>query len=107
MPERTLHLGDPYHCQCRKSARLLSEALGRPVEVAFQSRFGRATWLDPATDALLERLGRAGQSVAVLSPGFSADYLEPPQSLAIRGNAHFESHSARDLSLLPHLNSSH
>ena len=53
MPQRTLELGDPYHCHCQKTARLLGEALGRPVDVAFQSRFGRAKWLEPATDATL------------------------------------------------------
>ena len=106
MPERTLHLGDPYHCQCRKSARLLSEALGRPVEVAFQSRFGRAKWLEPATDAALERLGRDGKSVAVLAPGFSADCLETLEELAIRGKAQFEAAGGRDFAYLPCLNAS-
>jgi ferrochelatase len=62
MPERTLHLGDPYYCQCRKTARLLGEALAADfprlrIEVSFQSRFGRARWLEPATDATLPRRG--------------------------------------------------
>ena len=48
-----MHLGDPYHCHCQKTARLLSEALGREVDVTFQSQFGRAQWLEPATDATL------------------------------------------------------
>ena len=91
MPERTLHLGDPYHCQCRKTARLLSEALGRPVETAFQSRFGRAKWLEPATDTVLTRLGREGKSVAIFAPGFAADCLETLEELAIRGKEQFES----------------
>ena len=90
MPERTLHLGDPYHCQCRKTARLLAEALGRPVDVAFQSRFGRAKWLEPATDTRLEQLGREGRSVAILAPGFAADCLETREELAIRGKEQFE-----------------
>ncbi|WOF43841.1 ferrochelatase [Sphingopyxis indica] len=106
MPERTLRLGDPYHCQCRKSARLLSEALGRPVEVAFQSRFGRTKWLEPATDALLERLGREGKSVAVLAPGFSADCLETLEELAIRGKEQFEAAGGRNFAYLPCLNAS-
>ncbi|OHD07089.1 ferrochelatase [Sphingopyxis sp. RIFCSPHIGHO2_12_FULL_65_19] len=89
MPERTLHLGDPYHCQCQKTARLLSEALGRPVDVAFQSRFGRAKWLEPATDTRLEQLGREGRSVAILAPGFAADCLETREELAIRGKEQF------------------
>ncbi|RYD40021.1 MAG: ferrochelatase, partial [Sphingomonadales bacterium] len=104
MPERTLHLGDPYHCQCRKTARLLSEALGRPVEVSFQSRFGRAKWLEPATDTRLEQLGREGRSIAVLAPGFSADCLETLEELAIRGKEQFEEAGGRRFAYLPCLN---
>ena len=104
MPERTLHLGDPYHCQCVKSARLLSEAIGRPVEIAFQSRFGRAKWLEPATDALLERLGREGRRVAIFAPGFSADCLETLEELAIRGKEQFEAAGGRDFAYLGCLN---
>lgn len=104
MPERTLHLGDPYHCQCLKTARLLSEALGRPVEVAFQSRFGRAKWLEPATDARLEQLGREGRSVAIFAPGFSADCLETLEELAIRGKQQFEGAGGKQFAYLPCLN---
>lgn len=104
MPERTLHLGDPYHCQCRKTARLLSDALGRPVEVSFQSRFGRAKWLEPATDTRLEQLGREGRSIAVLAPGFSADCLETLEELAIRGKEQFEEAGGRRFAYLPCLN---
>ena len=66
MPQRTLELGDPYHCHCQKTARLLGEALGRPVDIAFQSRFGRAKWLEPATDAVLTAY--PGQGVTSASP---------------------------------------
>ncbi|GGJ34385.1 ferrochelatase [Sphingopyxis bauzanensis] len=104
MPERTLHLGDPYHCQCRKTARLLSEAMGRPIEVAFQSRFGRAKWLEPATDTQLETFGRAGQSVAIFAPGFSADCLETLEELAIRGKEQFEAAGGGRFAYLPCLN---
>ena len=104
MPERTLHLGDPYHCQCRKTARLLSEAMGRPIEVAFQSRFGRAKWLEPATDTQLEAFGEAGQSVAIFAPGFSADCLETREELAIRGKEQFEAASGGRFAYLPCLN---
>jgi protoporphyrin/coproporphyrin ferrochelatase len=104
MPERTLHLGDPYHCQCRKTARLLSEAMGRPIEVAFQSRFGRAKWLEPATDTRLEALGKAGQSVAIFAPGFSADCLETLEELAIRGKEQFAAAGGERLAYLPCLN---
>ena len=104
MPERTLQLGDPYHCQCRKTARLLSERLGRPVEVAFQSRFGRAKWLEPATDSQLEALGKAGKSVAVFAPGFAADCLETLEELAIRGKRQFVEAGGRNFAYLPCLN---
>jgi len=104
MPERTLHLGDPYHCQCRKTARLLAEALGRPVEVSFQSRFGRAKWLEPATDTRLEQLGREGRSVAIFAPGFAADCLETLEELAIRGERQFEDAGGRHFAYLPCLN---
>ncbi|WP_339528066.1 ferrochelatase, partial [Pseudomonas sp. EL_65y_Pfl2_R96] len=60
MPQRTLELGDPYHCHCQKTARLLGERLGRPMTVTFQSRFGRAKWLEPATDATLDALPAKG-----------------------------------------------
>ncbi|AQA00140.1 ferrochelatase [Sphingopyxis sp. QXT-31] len=106
MPERTLHLGDPYHCQCRKTARLLSEALGRPVEVAFQSRFGRAKWLEPATDAVLERLGSEGKKVAIFAPGFAADCLETLEELAIRGKEQYEAAGGTDFAYIPCLNDS-
>ena len=68
MPQRTLELGDPYHCHCQKTARLLGEALGVRVDVAFQSRFGRAKWLEPATDDDARGLSRATASSASPSP---------------------------------------
>lgn len=90
MPERTRALGDPYHDQARETARLLSEALGREVRVTFQSRFGRARWLEPATDAVLKALPAEGvHNVAVLTPGFAADCLETLEEIAIRGRADF------------------
>jgi ferrochelatase len=107
MPERTLYLGDPYHCQCRKTARLLSEALERPVDVSFQSRFGRAKWLDPATDEELERLAHEGvRRIAVVAPGFSADCLETLEELAIRGREQFVEAGGSDFAYLPCLNTS-
>ena len=83
---------------------MLSEAIGRPVEIAFQSRFGRAKWLEPATDALLERLGREGRRVAIFAPGFSADCLETLEELAIRGKEQFEAAGGRDFAYLTCLN---
>lgn len=107
MPERTLHLGDPYHCQCRKTARLLSEALGREVMVSFQSRFGRAKWLEPSTETVLEQLGREGvSSIAVVTPGFSADCLETLEEIGLRGQESFLAAGGRNFTLVPCLNAS-
>ena len=93
MPERTLHLGDPYHCHCRKTARLLEDALARPglrFETTFQSRFGRAKWLEPATDAVLaEEAARGTKRLVIAAPGFAADCLETLEELAIRGRDRF------------------
>jgi ferrochelatase len=90
MPQRTLELGDPYHCHCRKTARLLGETMGRDVDVAFQSRFGQAKWLEPATDATLAGYpGQGVKRVAIAAPGFSADCLETLEELAIRERESF------------------
>jgi protoporphyrin/coproporphyrin ferrochelatase len=105
MPERTLVLGDPYHCQCQKTARLLSEALGRPLVVSFQSRLGRAKWLEPATDATLEGLPAKGvKNVAIIAPGFVADNLETLEELAIRGKESFIEGGGERFSYIPCLN---
>jgi ferrochelatase len=105
MPERTLRLGDPYHCHCRKTARLLAEAAGRELLVAFQSRFGRAKWLEPATDATLAGLPKRGiGKVAVFAPGFAADCLETLEELAIRGRDTFLAAGGTDFAYLPCLN---
>ncbi len=105
MPERTLHLGDPYHCHCRKTARLLSEALEREVMVTFQSRFGKAKWLEPYTDATLAALpGQGKTKVAILAPGFSADCLETLEELAMRGRDSFIEAGGERFAYLPCLN---
>ena len=93
MPKRTLELGDPYHCHCRKTARLLGDALNRPglrLVTTFQSRFGPAKWLEPATDTMLAAEGAKGtKRLAVAAPGFAADCLETLEELAIRGREQF------------------
>jgi ferrochelatase len=110
MPERTLHLGDPYHCQCRKTARLLAEALAGEwgdlrVETSFQSRFGRAKWLEPATDAVLAaEAARGTRRLAIAAPGFSADCLETREELAIRGREQFLAAGGQDYAALDCLN---
>jgi ferrochelatase len=107
MPERTLELGDPYHCHCRKTARLLGDALGRDVDVAFQSKFGRAKWLDPATDATLASYPSQGiKRIAVAAPGFSADCIETLEELGIRGRKSFMAAGGEQFALLDCLNDS-
>jgi protoporphyrin/coproporphyrin ferrochelatase len=107
MPERTLLRGDPYHCQCQKTARLLGEALGLELIVSFQSRLGRAKWLGPATDATLEELpGKGIRKLAVVAPGFSADNLETLEEVAIRGRESFLEAGGTDFAYLPCLNDS-
>jgi ferrochelatase len=107
MPERTLHLGDPYHCHCQKTARLLSEKMARPLITSFQSRFGRAKWLEPATDKTLDELAARGvKRVAIFAPGFSADCLETLEELAIAGREAFLAAGGTHFGYLPCLNDS-
>ena len=107
MPQRTLELGDPYHCHCRKTARLVGEALGLDVDVAFQSRFGRAKWLEPATDTTLAAYpGKGVRRIAIAAPGFSADCLETLEELGIRGRETFERAGGERFALLECLNDS-
>ncbi|WP_250862521.1 ferrochelatase, partial [Caballeronia sp. INML3] len=87
VPKRTMDLGDPYHDQCQLTGSLLASALGlTPVEcrVTFQSRFGRAEWLQPYTAPTLAELGAAGVArVDVFCPGFTADCLETIEEIGI------------------------
>lgn len=107
MPERTRELGDPYHDQCRETARLVGEALAREVDVAFQSRFGRAKWLEPATDATLADYPAKGvKRVAIAAPGFSADCIETLEELGIRGRETFLASGGDRFALLDCLNDS-
>jgi ferrochelatase len=97
MPQRTLEKGDPYYCHCQKSARLLRERLtGRPefagvrFETTFQSRFGPAQWLKPATDDTLIAEGKRGtKRLVVAAPGFAADCVETLEELALEGRDEF------------------
>ena len=110
MPERTLHLGDPYHCHCQKTSRLLQEKLHRPglkFRTTFQSRFGRAKWLEPATDTVLAEEAKAGtKRLAIAAPGFSADCLETLEELAIQGREQFTEAGGEHFAALSCLNAS-
>jgi ferrochelatase len=110
MPLRTLQLGDPYHCHCQKTARLLGEelAVSYPdlrIETSFQSRFGNAKWFDPSTEATIASEAAQGtQSLAIVAPGFAADCFETREELAIRGRAQFLGAGGADYAVLDCLN---
>ena len=107
MPQRTADLGDPYYEHCLETARLITQALGREVDVSFQSRFGRAKWLEPATDAALAGYPAKGiERIAVATPGFSADCLETLEELGIRGRHSFKQAGGEQFALLDCLNDS-
>ncbi|WP_199555021.1 ferrochelatase [Sandaracinobacteroides hominis] len=110
MPKRTLELGDPYHCQCQKTARLLRESTGRSeaeMPIGFQSLFGRAEWLKPYTLPLLEEMAGSGfRRVAVLMPGFSADCVETLEEIAVEAREAFLAAGGTHFAALPCLNDS-
>ena len=93
VPERTLHLGDPYHCECLKTARLLAQQLGlasTQYTVTFQSRLGRAKWLQPYTEPTLVAMAQAGlKRVDVVCPGFTSDCLETLEEINMEARAAF------------------
>ena len=105
MPQRYLESGDPYHCQCQKTSRLLRERLGWAGErwhTTFQSRFGNEAWLQPYTIETVERLARSGvKRLAVVAPGFSADCLETLEELDMENRAAFLGQRRREVHLRP------
>jgi ferrochelatase len=108
VPERSLHLGDPYHCQCRKTARLLGEALSLGADemlVTFQSRFGKARWLQPYTEPTLRTLAAQGvKTVDVACPGFVADCLETLEEIAQEARHAFLEAGGEQFRYVPCLN---
>ncbi len=108
VPKYTLTKGDPYHCECQKTGRLLADALGlepSQFRLTFQSRFGKAEWLQPYTDKTLAELGRAGVGrVDVVAPGFTADCLETLEELAMEGRASFHAAGGKAFHYIPALN---
>jgi ferrochelatase len=111
VPKRTLMLGDPYHCECHQTARLLAAKLRLREDdyvVTFQSRFGKAEWLQPYTQPTIEQLAREGlKSVDVLCPGFTSDCLETLEEINMEVRHAFESHGGQRFSYIPCLNDSH
>ena len=108
VPERTLHLGDPYHCECLKTARLLAQRLGLSPQnytVSFQSRFGKAKWLEPYTEPTLHALAHKGvRKVDVFCPGFPADCLETLEEIGMEGRQAFLTAGGTDYQAIPCLN---
>ena len=110
MPRSYLEAGDPYHCQCQKTSRLLRAALGWPQDkwlTTFQSRFGNDPWLQPYTDATVKRLAAEGvKRIALVAPGFSADCLETLEELDMENRHYFEEGGGEKFAYLPALNDS-
>lgn len=110
IPRRYLDAGDPYHCQCHKTARLVAAELGLTEtdwELSFQSRVGREEWLRPYTDELLAEWGKAGQGdVDVICPGFAVDCLETLEEIAMQNRDDYKSAGGGELSYIPCLNDS-
>ncbi|MCL4712423.1 MAG: ferrochelatase [Pseudorhodoplanes sp.] len=110
IPRDYFDKGDPYHCHCAKTARLLREALGydeNRLRMTFQSRFGRAEWLQPYTDKTVEALARSGvKNLAVITPGFAADCLETLEEIAVENADIFRRHGGRNFAAIPCLNDS-
>ena len=108
LPRENLDKGDPYHCQCQKTGRLLREALDWPEEdfiVTFQSRFGPKEWLQPYSDETVAQLGDEGvKKMAIISPGFSADCLETLEEVALGLHETFEEHGGESFTYIPCLN---
>ncbi len=108
LPRRVLELGDPYHCHCHKTARLLMAELGldvRQCTTTFQSRFGRAEWLKPYTADTLVALGKENKGrVDVVCPGFVADCLETLEEIGIEGRQAFLRAGGKDFHVIPCLN---
>lgn len=110
MPQKYLELGDPYHCQCQKTSRLLREKLGWPAETwltTFQSRFGNDPWLQPYTDKTVEALAKDGvKNLLLIAPGFSADCLETLEELEVENRDIFLDNGGERFSYVPALNDS-
>ena len=108
VPERTLQLGDMYHCECHKTARLLAEALNLgkdQYQVSFQSRLGRAKWLEPYTEPTLIAMGKAGvKRVDVVCPGFSSDCLETLEEINMEAREAYLHAGGKEFHYIPCLN---
>jgi ferrochelatase len=110
MPQEYLKQGDPYYCQCAKTARLLRESLKLNKDqflLTFQSRFGTAEWLQPYTDVTVRKLAQGGlKTLAVIMPGFAADCLETLEEIAVENASIFKQAGGQEFAAIPCLNDS-
>ncbi len=108
IPQKYFDKGDPYHCYCQKTSRLLSEEF-KKIEIitTFQSRFGPEAWLKPYTDKTLERLPKEGKkNVLLICPGFSSDCVETLEEISIQGRESFLKFGGENFDIVPCLNDS-
>tara|TARA_Y100000817_G_scaffold308337_1_gene295937 strand:- start:141 stop:1139 length:999 start_codon:yes stop_codon:yes gene_type:complete len=106
IPKKYFEKGDPYHCYCQKTSRLLSEKFKKiPIKTTFQSRFGPQEWLQPYTDKTLESLPKEGKkSVLVICPGFSSDCVETLEEISLQGKESFIKSGGKNFDVVPCLN---
>jgi ferrochelatase len=106
IPKKYFTKGDPYHCYCQKTTRLIKEKFKDiPIETTFQSRFGPEEWLTPYTDKTLEALPSKGKkNVLMICPGFSSDCVETLEEIAIQGKESFLENGGENYDVVPCLN---
>ena len=106
IPKKYFEKGDPYHCYCQKTSRLMSEKYKQiPIKTTFQSRFGPQEWLQPYTDKILEGLPKEGKkNILVICPGFSSDCVETLEEIAIQGKESFMKSGGKNFDVIPCLN---
>ena len=106
IPKKYFEKGDPYHCYCQKTSRLMSEKYKEiPIKTTFQSRFGPQEWLQPYTDKTLEDLPKEGKkNILVICPGFSSDCVETLEEIAIQGKESFMKSGGKNFDVIPCLN---
>ena len=106
IPKKYFDKGDPYHCYCQKTSRLLSEKFTKiPIQTTFQSRFGPQEWLKPYTDKTLESLPKEGKkNILVICPGFSSDCVETLEEISIQGRESFLNNGGKNFDVVPCLN---
>tara|TARA_B100000941_G_C28249212_1_gene420640 strand:- start:155 stop:667 length:513 start_codon:yes stop_codon:yes gene_type:complete len=108
IPQKYFDKGDPYHCYCHKTSRLLSEEFkATEIKTTFQSRFGPEKWLQPYTDKTLETLPKEGKkNILVICPGFSSDCVETLEEISIQGKESFLKAGGENFDVVPCLNDS-